>query len=340
MASKRVGTRLTVVMTLALALILSAGWRIDAGEQYPKMVLQLGHNDPDTPDNHPQYYAVQLRDMLADRSGGSIALEIYPSSQLGGERDMIEGMQIGTMDMALSAGVAVGIFWPEYMVYDLPYMFADLDEVYKVMDSIGPEINQRMYESIGVKVLSNGIGGFRHVGNNVRPIRKVEDMKGMKIRTPEQILYMETFKILGANPTPMAWAEVFTGMQQGTIDAYEVPTSVHFTNRFFEVAKYYSETKHFFSPIALMISGSLWESMDEKTQKLLSECSIEAALRQRKFVAANEARQRQGLVERGMQVNADVDLAEFQAAMKPIYDRFRDQIGGELLDAVIAKAKE
>ncbi|GHV53890.1 ABC transporter substrate-binding protein [Deltaproteobacteria bacterium] len=308
--------------------------------KYPKMVVQIGHNDPDTPDNHFQYYGTQFRDMIAERSKGAIEVQIYPSSQLGGERDLIEGMQLGTNDMAMVTGVNIGIFWPEYMVFDLPYLFADLQEAYKVLDSIGVEINQRLYEGLNIKVLSNGIGGFRHVGNNLRPIKHVADMKGMKIRTPEQRLYMETFKALGANPTPMAWAEVFTGMQQHTIDAYECPTSIHYTNRLYEASKYYSATKHFFSPVAMMISGRLWDSMDEKTRQLFIECSQEVAKKQRAFVAANEEKQQQGLRDNGMQVNTDVDIEEFRKVVASIWTMFRKDIGGALVDSVIAKIKE
>lgn len=308
--------------------------------QYPKMVIQIGHDGADTIENHLQYYGVQFRDIIAEKSNGAIEVQIYPSSQIGGERDLMEGMQIGTIDMAMCTGVNIGTFYHEYMLYDLPYFFASLEEGYKVMDSIGLDINQRMYENIGVKVLSNGIGGFRNIGNNVRPIRKVADLQGIKIRTPEQTLYMETFKLLGANPTPMAWAEVFTGLQQGTIDAFEAPTSVQASHRMFEVAKYFSETRHLFSPIAMMMAGTLWDSLDAETQKLFSECALEAAVRQRAYVAEIEVKQLQMMIANGTQANSDVDFKEFRSKMDPIYTMFRDKIGGKLMDAAMAKLAE
>ncbi len=304
------------------------------------VVFQLGHVDPEDEQGNIHYYALQFAKLCAEKSGGAIEIQIMPNSQLGGERDLMEGMQIGTIDMAIITNLAVSNFWPECMVYDLPYLFEDVDAGIRMLDSdIDKEISQNMYDNIGIKVLSKGDSGFRHTANNIRPIKSTADLKGIKLRVPETTMYMETFKALGASPTPMAWGEVFTGLQQGTIDGCELPTAMMVSNRIYEVCKYYSATSHFFSPVQLLMSKAAWDGLNADTQALMQECADEAAVLQRDFQKVNEERLLSILEENGMECNLDVNIPEFQQAAASVYDLFRDDIGSDLLDRAVAFAK-
>ncbi len=274
-------------LTIAALLFIPSGQAVAAG----KIVFQIGHVDVPQDDNHNQYFAKKFAEILADLSKGQVEIQIMPNSQLGAERDMMEGMQLGTVDMAIITNLAIGSFMPEYMVYDLPYLFKDDVTAFKVLDSdLAKRIDDKLFKTKGIKVLAKGQGGFRQTINNVRPLREVADMKGVKIRVPENPLFIATFKAIGANPTPMAWNETFTGMQQKTIDGLEYPSSVVYTTRFYEVAKYMSATRHFFSPVVMMISSSAWNSLDAATQALFEQAAQSAAADQRAFISKNELR--------------------------------------------------
>lgn len=304
-----------------------------------KRVLQLGYAEPEVENNHNFYFASRFKEYVEEFSGGTIEIQIVGNNQLGTEQEMMEGMQMGSNDLALVINMVAGSFVPQCRLYDLPYMYPDAESAYKVIDSEVGEQVQAAAEDQGLVLLGQGLQGFRHILNNDTPIRTLEDIKGLKIRTPESELYMDAFKAMGANPVPISGTEVYTALQQGTCDGVELPYAPVVTQNFYEVCKYLSTTGHFFSADDLFMSKSVLESFTEEEQGWFREAGKLAAQAQRAFMAEEEAVYRQTLIDNGMEINDDVDKEAFRTAMEPIYEKYADQIGADLVDQTMELLK-
>lgn len=257
------------------------------------------------------------------------------NSQLGAERDMMEGMQMGTVDMAIITNLAIGNFDKAFQIYDLPYLFVDSSEAFSLIDSeVGQEIANSLYDNIGIKVLATGQGGFRQTINTHHPIESLSDFSGLKLRVPETDVYLSCFKALGANATPLAWNECFTGLQQGAIDGLECPLSVIYTTGFSDVADYLTISNHIFSPVVMMMSGTIWDTLDENQQKVIAEAAQKAATDQRKFIDENDKNLIAKLESAGMTTTYP-DMQELESAVAPTWASFRDGIGAEIYDSAM-----
>ena len=205
-------------------------------------VIQIGHVNSAKADDQYQVLAVYFGEELAKASGGRFAVDILTDSILGGERDMIEGMKMGTVDAALITNFSFGSFVPEFQTFDLPFLFTSRDEAYRILDDEtvmeGPK--QKLYDDCDVKFLAWGEGGFRSVMNNIKPIESEGDLKGMKIRLPETAIYLDAFKAFASNPTTMAFSETYTAVQQRTVDGLELPISSFYATGYGEVCSYLS----------------------------------------------------------------------------------------------------
>lgn len=300
--------------------------------------FQLGHVNTSADDDQYQYYAVTFANKLDELSGGSIGIDIVTDSVLGGERDMFEGMQMGTIDMALITNFSLGSFDPEWQVFDLPYMFMDREEAYSVLDD--EEITGPMQENLynmGVKSLGFGDGGFRHVICNGKPINSAEDLSGMKIRLPETAIYVDAFKAMGANPTTLAFSETFTAVQQGTVDGLELPISSIHSTGYADICEYMSLTGHFYSPFQIQIAASVWDTLSEEEQGWMLEAAKTATDAEREFVQDKEQEFIDEMAANGLTVNEVEDKESLATAASAIYDTYASEIGQDLLDAVQAK---
>ena len=302
--------------------------------------IQLAHSDTENEDGIHQKMATLFKDYVNELSDGTIEIEIVGNGQLGGERDLVEGMQLGTIEMASTANMVLSNFDKRFSVLDLPYLITNYETAYKVLDSeeIQSVIDSFAEES-GVRVLAYGQGGFRQVIGNVA-INSLDDMKGVKVRVPESDIYIDTFAALGANPTPLAYTDTFTALQQGTVDAFEITPAVVLSAGFYEVCSDVSMTNHLYSPNPLMISESLYSGLTEDQQNILSEAAKKAAADQRKWLEEGEADTLEKLQEKGMTVN-NPDLKDFQAAIEAsgLYDSYKSSIGEELFDSIQALCK-
>ena len=302
-----------------------------------ELKIQLAHSDTESEDGIHQKMAMLFKDYVNELSDGSIEIEIVGNGQLGGERDLVEGMQIGTIEMASTANMVLSNFDARFAVLDLPYLITDYPTAYKVLDSDEMQgLLDSFAEESGVRVLTYGQGGFRQVIGNVA-INSLADMKGVKVRVPESDIYIDTFSALGANPTPLAYTDTFTALQQGTVDAFEITPAVVLSAGFYEVCSDISMTNHLYSPNPLMISESLYQSLTEEQQSIITEAAKKAAADQRKWLEEGEAETLKQLQEKGMTVN-NPELSEFQKAVEAsgLYDSYKDKIGAELFDSIQA----
>ena len=281
--------------------------------------IRVGHVLANT---HPYELGLKkLSEIAAEKSGGKIAIDVFGNSQLGNERDMVEALQLGSQGMVLVSTAVLSSFTDQFLVFDLPFMFDSTEDARMVCDSdLGTEILHSIDDQ-GITGLTWFENGFRQVTNNVRPITVPDDLKGIKIRTMENQMHMAAFQIMGADPTPMAMGDVFTALQQGTIDAEENPVPNVETNKFYEVQKYISMTGHIFSPAPVFIAKDYYDAMPEEYQTAIQEAATEAAPYQREQIDEQEATGVETLKENGMEVN-DVDKTPFKEATAPIYDEY------------------
>jgi len=323
---------LRALLATAAVIGLAATAPVEAEAQ---TVIEVGHAT--TLDSHYGMGMTRFGEVLEEVSGGEMTLVQHPAAALGGEREMIEAVQIGTLDMVITSTGPLPNFVPETQVLDLPFLFRDYDHARGVLDG---EIGQELLETIdaaGFKALAWTENGFRHITNSQRPVRTPADLAGMKIRTMENPIHLRAFEALGAAPTPMSFAELFTALQQGVVDAQENPIVVITVSNFAEVQDHLSLTGHLYSPAIIIMSDALWSGLSEEEQGWVmaaAEASVEVT---RARVTELEENGVDGLIEAGMEVVTDVDKAPFQAAVAPAYDAYTERFGDELIERIRAQ---
>src|SRR5512137_806367 len=236
--------------------------------------------------DHPYMVGAQkFADLINERTSGRIVIKLYPSNQLGkGEREMTEGIQQGAIDLLITSTGPMGGFSPSINILDFPFLFRDFNHVDLVMDgTIGRKLLND-FEKANIKALAFWENGFRHLTNNKRPVRKVEDGKGLKIRTMENKVHLAAWKVAGFNPTPMSWGEVFTALQQRVIDGQENPIAVFYSNKLWDAGQtYFSQTAHVYSPALLLVSKKTFDALPKEDRQLFLRTGVEVAKFQRKI---------------------------------------------------------
>ena len=275
-----------------------------------------------TPETHPYNLGMnKIGELVSEKTDGAVKLDVFGNSQLGSERDLLEGLQLGSLQMTCTSTAPLAGFTDSFLVFDLPFIFETTEQARAVLDS---EVGQEILHSVddqGLVGLAWFENGFRNVTNNVRPITVPDDLKGIKIRTMENQMHMAAFQIMGADPTPMAMGDVFTALQQGTIDAEENPVPIVATNKFQEVQKYISMTGHIFSPTPVFIAKVYFAAFPEEFQTAIQEAATEAAPYQREQIDEQNVSGLEELTNDGMEAN-EPDKAPFQEATAPIYDQY------------------
>ncbi|WP_116130745.1 TRAP transporter substrate-binding protein [Tropicimonas sp. IMCC34043] len=267
-------------------------------------------------------------------SGGDIEIALKPAGALGGERDVIEGLQIGTVELTISSTGPIGNFVPEVYALDFPFLFKDYDSAHAVLDGpIGQEILAK-FEDAGLVGLAWSENGFRHVTNSKHPIVTPADLQGLKLRTMENEVHIAAFKAAGASPTPMSWTEVLTSLQQGTIDGQENPVPIITANNMWEIQKYATLTGHVYSPAVVVMSKIHWDALSEEEQGWMREAAKAAATAARETVAKNETAGVEEMIANGMEVVTVVDKDAFAAAVQPAYDEYADRYAPELIQRI------
>ena len=281
--------------------------------------------------------ALKFKELVEARTKGAVKVEVFPNASLGDERTLIEGMQIGTIAMGVITNGPVANFLPEIAAFEMPFMFASPEEAYKVLDGpVGQKVLAKL-DAINLKGLAYAERGFRNLTNSKKVVKTPADMAGLKIRVMENPVYIDTFKTLGTNAVPMAWTEALTALQQGTIDGQENPVNVIYSFKLNETQKYLTMTKHSYAPALFLMSKKVFGSFNKETQDILVKAAQEAAVHERKWNAEQMTEQLKTLKEKGMQIT-DPDTAAFQAAVKPVYDKYGPKFGTLLED--INKAKK
>jgi TRAP-type transport system periplasmic protein len=278
--------------------------------------------------------AVKFKELVEKNSKGEITVALFTDAKLGDERTLLERMKMGIVDSAIITSGPIINFVPSFGVIDLPFLFRDPDHAYKVLDgSIGQKLLTDV-ESQGWKGLSFGERGFRNLTNSKRPVNTPEDIKGLKIRVMQNPVYVDSFKALGANAVPMAWTEVLTALQQGTVDGQENPLNVIMAFKLYDIQKHLSITRHAYAPAPILMSMATWKKLSPAQQGIVKKAAQDAADHERAWDNKMESDWLKELESKGMTVTKP-DLKPFLAAVKPVYEQYTPKYGKDLLDSII-----
>ncbi len=294
--------------------------------------LKIGYSL--APTSHYGVSATAMAEELAKLSNGKWTLKQYPANALGGEREMVEGAQIGTVDVVVTSSGPVGNFVPDTLITDIPFLFKNYQHAHAVLDGpIGQAILDQ-FPKHGLIALAWGENGFRNLTNSKHAVRTPEDAKGLKIRTMENQVHMTAFKTLGVLPTPMAFPELFTALQQGTVDGQENPIGVILSAKFAQVQKYLTVSQHVYSPALIILSPAVWDRLNDEEKGWFKQAAKVGAKAMRDKAEADAASGVEELRRQGMEVVTQVDPAAFQEALKPAYAQYAKTFGQERIDAI------
>lgn len=310
-----------------LALALASTAVLSAPALAQTTTLKIGYAT--APSSHYGVGTTAFCDAVEKGTAGRYKCQQFPNSALGGEREQIEAVQLGTQDLVNTSTGPVGNFVPEVKIVDIPFLFRDYDHARKVMDGpIGQDILAK-FPSKGIIALGWTENGFRHMTNSKRDIVKPEDAKGLKVRTMENKVHMDGYRTFGILPTPMAFPELFGALQQGTVDGQENPIPVILSAKFSQVQKHLSLTSHVYSPALLLLSPKVWNKLSDADKKVFTEAAKTASAAQRKKVNEDEANGIAQLEKEGMKVVKTVDGNAFREALKPAYASYAKEFGAD-----------
>jgi tripartite ATP-independent transporter DctP family solute receptor len=268
------------------------------------------------------------------RTGGRYKIQTFYSGSLGGERESIEAVQLGTQELTFSSTGPVPNFVPEARILDIPFLFRDKAHARAVLDGpIGQDM-LKTFDSKGFKALAWAENGFRHMTNSKRAVNGPDDLKGLKMRTMENPVHVAAYKGFGIITTPMAFPEVFTALQQGTVDGQENPLSVIMAAKFDQVQKYLTLTGHVYSPCIFLMNKASFDKLTPADQQAFLAAAAEGTKANRARVDEDDAKGVAELRAKGMQVVDNPDKARFQAALSPVYAEFEKQFGKANIDRI------
>ncbi len=330
-----------ILLTLIVLSLLSSGvfaeGTADKDQEIFTITAGIGLNDKSA-----QYESlVYFKELVEANSDGRIVVELYHSSQLGDDREMMEALQRGEQEMTCPSTAPIAPFLPQYGVFDLPFLFPNHEAADYVLDS---EIGQELLDdlsSIGIKGLVYWENGYRNLTNSVRPVVTPADVNGMKVRTMENPMHLDAWRSMGANPTPMAFGELFSAMQQGVVDGQENPWGTIYLQNFPEVQQYTTDTGHVYSPFVLMIAQSFWDGLPSDLQDVVMEAAIKSRGHNREL----NRRYNTEYLEKLKDVMNVTELtagqkAAFQSAVSPVYEKYSEIIGEDLINSVLEKLTE
>ncbi|MFN3717996.1 MAG: DctP family TRAP transporter solute-binding subunit [Rhizobium rhizophilum] len=299
--------------------------------------LKLAHAAPDT--DLQQTLSVFFKEQVEARTNGSVKVTIFPQGQLGNDQAMIDGARSGIIDIVMTGLNNLTGLVPDAGAFELPFMFPNRELAYTVLDGeVGQGVSAQFTQH-GLKMLGYPENGYRNMTNSRGPIRVPADVSGLNMRVNNSKALNDMFAGLGANPTQLPVAELYTALETGVVDAQDHPIGIVLSFKFNEVQKYLSLTQHAYSALALAINDAKFNGLTADEQKVVLDVAAEAVTMQRKLAQEKEASMIAELQAAGMEVNTDVDAAAFQAAVKSVWDSYTAANGDTVVNAVLATQK-
>lgn len=312
---------------LAGAVVLAAGPRPAAAET----VIKLGNVQP--PTMIVQKGLQRFAELVDERTGGEVKVEIFPASQLGTEQEILEGVQLGTVHMFEGSAGSAGRFLPALEAFAHPFLWRDLDHMLAVArGEIGEELSEQLVEERGMRILDMGwLFGHRHLTTADTPVRTPADMEGLKIRVQPTTIYLEMIEAMGGNPTPIDWKEVYLSLQTGVVDGQENPVGVIYSAKLFEVQDYLMLTGHITQNQVVIVNEAFFQSLSPEHREILEEAIVEAGDYQNDLIETGAAEDLEKLEAEGMTI-VEPDIEAFRAATADIHEQFADEWGEGLLE--------
>lgn len=327
------GVRRVVGVGVAIALCLAV-LTVTAGQSAAGTVIRMGHV------GYPGSLLAVANDEFAKRVNealkGKYEVKVFHSSQLGSDEEMLRGIRVGMLEM-FQPSTIMSTVDPKFGVFEMPYLFKDRAHIKKVAEDA--QVRTVLFDPLsekGLRLLGMWENGFRVITNNVRPIVKPDDLKGIKLRVPSGVWRVKMFRAYGANPTPLAYGEVFAALQAGVMDGQENPFPQIWGGKFHEVQKYLSLSDHVYTPSYSIVSEKFWKSLPPDVQQVLAKISVEVG----DFARQEGARMDKDLQEKmkqNLKIN-EVDKDAFVNASKPVYEEFSKEVKGgkELVDRILS----
>jgi tripartite ATP-independent transporter DctP family solute receptor len=292
-------------------------------------LIRFGHGAAESNERH--LAVMKFKELVEEKSQGTFNVLVYPNEQLGSEAEMIESVTFNDLQMVASS--AFSQYDQRISVVELPYLFDSYEEAWSVLDGeIGQDIAEPFLEN-NLRIIAYFENGFRHVTSNVA-IESPEDLKGLKIRTPEFPLSVSSFRALGANPTPMAFGELYMALQQGTVDAQENPIANIYASKFNEVQAFLNMTTHQYMALPVAISEEFWETLTAEEQEIIESSAKEAAQFHRDLLRENEENMIKNLQAAGMEI-IEPDLEAFRDKSTVVYESYKNRFGEDLINNVL-----
>ncbi|WP_201745024.1 TRAP transporter substrate-binding protein [Aidingimonas lacisalsi] len=290
--------------------------------------MRLSHGDNESNPTH--HAALKFQELVEEYSDGRIEVEIYPSNQLGDEQEVAQSMRRGTIESAIVYTGNLVPLAPSAGVLMLPYAFTSSEEAWPAMDALQEPLNERISKEAGVRAVGLLEKGFRVLTTAEEPVRTLDDLEGQNIRVSPNNIAIETFKAWGIDPTPMAWAEVFSALQQGVIDGQENPYTTAISSNFYEVQDYITEIHYMMWTGPLLVSEQFYQRLPDDLQDAVDRAGVETANYERELSAKLTEEAKNELVDLGMELlGPPEDEAQWQEKAKAIWPEFYEDIGGE-----------
>ena len=314
--------KFTKVLSLTAGLVLSASayasnWNVAVGDGGGSAQEALG---------------LKFGELLKEKTGDAHSVKLFLNGQLGSEQDTVNDLALGALDFSILASNNLAPFSPTMGILSLPYIFENLEQADKIVtNEIGAELVANTIRDTGVRVLAWTYSGFRVLSNSKRPIKKLADLDGLVVRVPKNEIMIATYNSWGNSPTPMAWSETFTALQQGVVDGQDTPYTTIYAMKFGEVQKYISDLHYLFLLEPLVVSESLFQAQDKATQDAMLAAGIEASKYSLQWLIDKEKTIKAELVsDCGMQIHTIEDEAEWASrAQKAVWPKFYESIGGK-----------
>lgn len=324
----------------AAALLPLAVTAQQAGGDFKDRTIRVSHV---VPKDHPFQVGIdKFAEILAQKTGGKLKMRGFPDGQLGAELQSISAAQGGVLEMTLVSTAAAASVVKEFGVFDLPFLFTDYKEVDLLLDGpVGRRLLERLQEKnlVGLCYFENG---FRHVTNSRRPITKADDLKGLKIRTIQNAVFIDIFNTLGANATPMPFTEVFTALESKAIDGQETPYSNIYGNKFYEVTKYISNTGHIYGGAVVLAGKKFWDQLSSAEQKLMQDTCNTARDFERNFQRTEDPKLLAQIRAKGGIYTelSSAERARMREMLKPVYDKYARTLGEDVVRQTLAELEK
>ena len=319
-------------LTRSLALVAGVGLGSLAPAVAPAQTIKLAH--PNVPE-HPMGQAFQrFKDLVEERSGGEMTVDIYDSSKFGNFDSVVQGLQTGLLQMGSASTPNLAPFSKDFLIFDMPFLIPSYEAADLITDGEIGQNAAKALEPTGIIGLGYIEIGFRHIFNNSVSVEELSDMEGLKIRSTPSKAHIATLEALGANPTPIAWSEVYTALQQQTVDGIDIDLNLAWFNNFHEVTDNLTLVGSLYSPHLVMVSKMFFEGLPAEKQEIITSAFEEAQAYERELIRGNEEEIKVKMADAGMTVVelSEEERAKWREATQPVVEQFADQVGQDLID--------